>query len=277
LPVYAEITGPPVYYFASDPAPPDEVLIARAAGGWSFQALRAEPPNDATGKPWKQRGYIETNWQQNRTAPIGFGTIGQNTTVTLGTTLAAAEQGPPNDRTRTVYFRREFTVADASDIRALGIELLRDDAAVIHLNGAEVARINIDSGTTPGGVIGYSTLAGGSISGDAESTRIQVPVPDAVLANLVDGANLIAVEVHQDDADSSDLVLDLRLTASFHPPGGSTFDFGSTGGDRFLYWLDDGRTLEISDDLGQWTRHPEIESPLAIPAQPARRFFRLAR
>jgi hypothetical protein len=214
--------------------------------------------------------------QQNRTAPIGFGTIGQNIVVPLGTTLTAAEQGPSNDRTRAVYFRREFTVADASAVRALEIELLRDDAAVLYLNGTEVARINIDSGTTPGGAISYSTLAGNGITGDAESTRIVVPVPGALLANLVDGANLIAVEVHQDDAGSSDLVLDLRLTARFHPPGGDTFDFGRAGPERFLYWLDDSKTLEVSVELDGWERRPGLKSPLALPGPEPRQFFRLA-
>ncbi|MGI8604541.1 MAG: hypothetical protein ACR2OZ_16335 [Verrucomicrobiales bacterium] len=276
-PINAEMIGAPVFYYSSEGAPPDEVLISRSAAGWDYQALRAEPPNDVIGNTWKHLDYIETNWQQNKTAPIGFGTIGTSpNTIPLGTTLSAAEAGPPTDRTRAVYSRKAFTLARPTDVRALSIELLRDDSAVIYLNGAEVIRHNIDSGSVVGGTIGYSTFASENMNTAAEETeRYNIPVSPALLDNLVDGTNVIAVEVHQFDVGSSDLVLDLKFTASFNPPGGGVFGVGAASGGHFLYWLDDSMVLETSEDLAQWTAHPEIQSPMPLRGEAPRRFFRL--
>jgi len=49
----------------------------------------------------------------------------------------------------------------------------------------------------------------GHVSGTAESTPVTFAVPASV---LVAGTNVIAVEVHQDDATSSDVSFDLSLT-----------------------------------------------------------------
>ena len=51
-----------------------------------------------------------------------------------------------------------------------------------------------------------------------ESAFVSMPVGSDLLKELHAGDNVIAVEVHQVSATSSDLVLDLELIASFHPP-----------------------------------------------------------
>jgi hypothetical protein len=101
----------------------------------------------------------------------------------------------------TTYFRRAFTVAGASGYSGLRITLRRDDGAVVYVNGTEAARSNM-----PAGTIGYTTPAGGSIG--SETTFFAFTAPATLLR---EGANVIAVEVHQANATSSDVSFNLDL------------------------------------------------------------------
>lgn len=103
----------------------------------------------------------------------------------------------------TYYFRKTFTVTDASQVLALAINLLRDDGAVVYLNGVEVARSNM-----PAGVIDYLTNSSTTISGTDETTYLPFTLPASA---LVTGSNVIAVELHQRDNASSDLSFDMDL------------------------------------------------------------------
>lgn len=86
----------------------------------------------------------------------------------------------------TTYFRRDFTVDDATKIRKAQIDLRRDDGAVVYLNGREVLRENM-----PDGAIASTTLAASRMEDETfVSTEIDV-------AGFVTGRNVLAVEVHQ--------------------------------------------------------------------------------
>jgi len=81
--------------------------------------------------------------------------------------------------------------------------LLRDDGAVVYLNGQEVVRDNM-----PANAIGYQTLASSTVGGAAESTYFPFALSPSM---LVTGTNVMAVEVHQRALDSSDLSFAVRL------------------------------------------------------------------
>ena len=105
----------------------------------------------------------------------------------------------------TVYFRRAFTIADPAQINGMRLLLSRDDGAVVYLNGAEKWRSNM-----PGtGAIAYDTAASATVSGADETNYF---TRDITSFELVAGNNVIAVEVHQIDASSSDLGFNLELT-----------------------------------------------------------------
>ncbi|MFN7150220.1 MAG: PKD domain-containing protein, partial [Microthrixaceae bacterium] len=102
----------------------------------------------------------------------------------------------------TTYFRTTFNVATPPD--SATIQLLADDGAVVYVNGQEVARDNMPTGT-----ITNTTLASTGRSGGDENALRPFLVPVSVLQQ---GTNSIAVEVHQDRANSSDLSFDLDLS-----------------------------------------------------------------
>jgi hypothetical protein len=108
----------------------------------------------------------------------------------------------------TYYFRHTFSVTDAASVTALTLRVLRDDGAVVYLNGVEVYRSNM-----PGGPIGFTTLALTAVAGFDETNYF----PAAIANLLVDGANTIAAEVHQVNLVSSDVGFDLSLSTDEGP------------------------------------------------------------
>ena len=103
----------------------------------------------------------------------------------------------------TTYFRRQFNATNG--FTSLSLRLRRDDGAVVYINGTEVARSNMPTGT-----ITSSTLASSTIDGSGETAFTTIPVT----AQLFAGANVIAVEIHQRARNSSDIVFDASLTGT---------------------------------------------------------------
>ncbi len=145
---------------------------------------------------WNTAAFNDTAWQSGR-AQLGYGDGDEATVVGYG----------PNssDKHITTYFRHEFTVANRGDIEQLLVKLVRDDSAVVYLNGIEIVRDNL-----PANNLNASTRAVASVGGSEESQWFSFEVP---LEHLVSGSNLLAVEVHQSSGTSSDLSFNLSLEA----------------------------------------------------------------
>jgi hypothetical protein len=146
------------------------------------------------GTAWRTPAFNDTAWASGP-AQLGYGDGDEATVVSYG----------PNSGAKyiTTYFRRSFNVADASAYLNATVRVLRDDGAVVYVNGTEVFRSNM-----PGGGVGYQTLASAAIDDNTFYSASFSP------SLLVDGANVVAVEIHQANGTSSDLSFDLELTAS---------------------------------------------------------------
>ncbi|HEX2746484.1 MAG TPA: glycoside hydrolase family 18 protein [Verrucomicrobiales bacterium] len=177
------VTGPTVT------APAGTLLLIDHGPGWRYYDGVAAPA--AT---WKDRTFNDSSWLLGET-PMGYGD-GDETTVV----------DPSNGRIST-YFRRSFSVTNPASVAALTLRLVRDDGAAVYLNGTEVARTNLASGT-----LTSATLATAVVGGTEERTQPFVTEIPASL--LVAGTNVLAVEVHQSSATSSDITMDAELVAS---------------------------------------------------------------
>lgn len=147
------------------------------------------------GTAWRANGFNDSGWASGN-AELGYGDGDEVTTVSYG--------ADDSNKYITTYFRKSFTVSDVSLFTGLSLTLKRDDGAVVYINGVEVVRSNMTTGT-----IGYTTLAESAIGGDGESTFLQFDIPTSVLQN---GSNTVAVEIHQAMLTSSDISFDLTLT-----------------------------------------------------------------
>ena len=131
-------------------------------------------------------------------AQLGYGDGDEATLLSYG--------GDTLNRYITSYFRRSFTVANPAALGALTVRFIRDDGAVVYVNGVEVIRSNM-----PTGAVTYTTRATAAIGGTDESAWIQASIDPAL---LVTGTNVLAVEIHQQSPSSSDISFDLELKAT---------------------------------------------------------------
>ena len=153
---------------------------------------------------WTAPTFDDSAWAAGN-AQLGYGDGDETTVVSFGANA--------NNKYITTYFRKSFTVANPADFSNLTLDILRDDGAVVYLNGTEVYRTNM-----PAGAIGYQTLASTAISGAGENTFLQTTISQSL---LVAGNNVLAVEIHQVNATSSDISFDFDLIGQTATPTAS--------------------------------------------------------
>jgi hypothetical protein len=153
------------------------------------------------GTNWRNASFNDSSWKSGK-AQLGYGDGDEKTVVKYG----------PSGSSKyiTTYFRKTFTVSDPSQIASLSARMIRDDGAVVYLNGHEVWRSNM-----PGGTIGYKTLASAGVTGSDESKWFTSSLSKSW---LVAGTNVIAVEIHQNVGNSADISFDFELKAVVSAP-----------------------------------------------------------
>jgi hypothetical protein len=214
------------------------------------------------GTAWRAPLFNDGAWASGP-APLGFGD-GDEATLLNG--------GPSTNRFVTTYFRRAFAVAEPAALSHLTVRVLRDDGAIVFLNGIEIFRSNM-----PGGAYNSLTYASTVVGGADETTTFYSTSVTAAL--LVSGLNLLAVEVHQANATSSDLSFDLELTAEPAPP---RLTLARTGNNVLLSWpaYAGGFQLESTPQLGPAASWSSVsissgQTSFVTTAEAERRFFRL--
>jgi hypothetical protein len=180
--------------------PPTTQLIAMETTGWMFNDSGTDP-----GTTWMTLGYDDSGWSTGQ-GQFGYGENDEQTTV--------------SESASTVYFRKTFS-GNSADFTHLRVLLLRDDGAVVYVNGNPILRSNMPTGT-----IGYGTPPVKALGSADEGRYIVVDVDVPTLT----GNDLLAVELHQHPAELGGLAgggapaltrtsspLDLRLL--FHVDG----------------------------------------------------------
>ena len=154
---------------------------------------------------WRAMSFDDSPWNSGA-GQLGYGDNDESSLVSFG--------GSSGSKSITTYFRKSFDVADRTAVSALVLSLQRDDGAVVYLNGIEVFRSNMPAA----GAIAFDTLASSSVGGADESAWAAKSLSVGILRNRT---NVLAVEVHQASASSSDLSFDLQLNATLFPPAPS--------------------------------------------------------
>ena len=171
------------------PTPPASTVAVPFGASWRYDDSRTD-----RGTAWREPAYVDASWKQG-VGRFGFGIGGEGTVLS---------PGPDSLRIITSYFRTSFTVADPGAVTGVTLDLIRDDGAVVYVNGVEVVRANL-----PAGTIRSSTFASANVTGSASTTPTSYVVPASVLRA---GTNTVAVEVHQNYRASSDVSFDARVT-----------------------------------------------------------------
>jgi hypothetical protein len=201
-----------------------ESYFALEATGWHYFATPTglgdseiadgTPPHASySAANWKHPDFDDSAWPTGQ-AMLGYGGI---TNRTVRTTVDYGLD--PVNRYMTTYFRRTFTVPDASKVAKLLIDVIRDDGAIIYINGRAAGRTNMNTGNQR-----YQDPAIGDASPEDQVVRIEYVPPAGLLHN---GNNVIAVELHQSSASSSDMGIDVALQGQLSGSGISLTQSGT--------------------------------------------------
>ena len=147
------------------------------------------------GISWKEPAYDDDAWDSGA-APLGYGDP-----VTTVLSYGPDEE----DRYITSYFRKSFQVDDLEDFEEMILELTVDDGALVYLNGELIVSQNM-----PDGFLNFVTPALSPVTQDQEDIATSYELPEGL---LLEGENVLAVEVHQINKLSQDLRFDLSLSS----------------------------------------------------------------
>ncbi len=149
------------------------------------------------GANWTTLAYNDAGWS-NGYAELGYG---DNDVNRIETTVIGFG-GNANLKNAAAYFRKTFNVANASSFTGLVVRVLRDDHAIVRLNG----NIIYNDMTNALADISYLTYEQPAAPDDGNVYQ------NTNASNfLVNGPNILAVEVHQNATNSSDLSFDMML------------------------------------------------------------------
>lgn len=184
---YAGITGTTTWNFTTTAQPPSgpQTLVAFGAE-WKYLDNGTDQ-----GTTWRSSSFSDASWASGN-AQLGYGDGDETTVVGYGSNATI--------KYITTYFRKTISVTNPSSFASIAGSIKRDDGVAIYVNGTEVYRNNLAAGAT------YTTLA--TLSSDDGATAQTFSFSPSVFVN---GNNVIAVEIHQNAANSSDISFDLQL------------------------------------------------------------------
>ena len=181
-----------------NPAPDPELI--RSGDAWKYLADGTDP-----GENWRELNAADDAWGSGN-SPLGYGDGDEATDVGF----VDVDPGSAGaQRNAATFFRKTFEVNPSSLFESLELWLIYDDAAAVYLNGTEVLRTD---NLPPNGR--FDTYATAQSSDNAIAIRNDLPG-----SLLRPGQNIVAVQIHQNHAGSSDISFDLALTGVAAPSG----------------------------------------------------------
>jgi len=156
--------------------------------------------------PWGAPGYDTTSWLSGP-GPVGFEASLTNP-YSLGTNVTGMQ-----DNQTGLYMRTSFqlTQAELDSISSLQLTLDYDDGCIVFLNGTEITRGNLGE---QGDKIDYDSVSDGDHGASNDNGEAFDPaVLEISKEHLQVGENILAGQVHNSSAGSSDLILYLQLDA----------------------------------------------------------------
>ncbi|MHC4571727.1 MAG: lamin tail domain-containing protein, partial [Planctomycetota bacterium] len=190
-----------IYDFPSSSPTITDVNLIGPADSWKYEESFTD-----LGTAWRAADYNDSSWPSGAAVLYDKNGSFSPPAPWLGNTQLTTQNGKI-----TFYFRKHFTLAVDPAVSTVNLTMttLIDDGAVFYINGTEVKRLGM-----PGGAISYSTLADRSVSNPVTEGPFTIGS-----GSLVAGDNVLAVEVHQESSNSSDIALGLMLDANIITPG----------------------------------------------------------
>ena len=180
---------------------PDDTTEINEDTVWSYLDNGTDPAGDASEDgyertSWTAVEYDDSAWKKSK-GPLGAkrGAIGSVDGYTPDYLLNQyKEDGSTN--IEAFFFRTEVMIEDASSIKQILGSVVYDDSATVYVNGIKIAGFDDEEITAN---LQYGGHNNSTVEGKIDITD------ETVLSALRDGINVVAVEVHQGRASSSDI------------------------------------------------------------------------
>ncbi len=176
--------------------PAAQIYVSSVTGSieipWSASGWKYNSSGNDLGTAWREAGYSDSGWAVGR-AELGYGDSDEETVIPI-------VEVSPGQKVATTYFRRTFGITGVDEIVNLTLRVKYDDAYAVYINGQRVAgNLPVDPS--------YDYYSGSAIEDTIEQTVLSA-------GWLQEGENTLAIEVHQASGNSSDLSMNLSLTAT---------------------------------------------------------------
>jgi len=207
---------------------------------WRYKIGNSEPTSD-----WMQADFNAAQWAIG-VGGFGYGDGDDNTQISS---------------TISVYMRRVFQLVDTAAIEMAILHGDYDDAFVAYLNGVEIARRNIGS-------VGIPPEFDATSDDYREAELYQGGTPEAFsfygasLKNLIkEGANTLAIQVHNQDANSSDMSSNFFFSLGISD---ASMNYGNT---PFWFYAPIAITSNLPLIIINTTETDEVYDEPRVPAQ----------
>lgn len=174
-----------------------ETLI-KANEQWRYFLGTLTPTATEPASNWRTAAFDDSGWLQG---PGGFGYGDEDDATVL--------PYPPG--AMSVFLRKKFTIVNKAKIEDAILSVDYDDGFIAYLNGTEIARANMTGSLPP-----YTQSASAIV--DPEPTiPLSFTVSKATLQSLlIQGENILAVQVHNENISSSDLSSNVYLSVGIN-------------------------------------------------------------
>jgi methionine-rich copper-binding protein CopC len=230
---YAGIADAVTWNFSTEAPPSGPQTFIAYGASWKYLDNGTNQ-----GTAWRATTFNDASWASGN-AELGYGDGDETTVVSYGPSST--------NKYITTYFRKTFPVTNPAQFSIVNGSVFRDDGIAVYINGTEVYRNNLAAGAT------YTTLA--SLASDDGETAQNFTFSPSL---LVSGDNVIAVEIHQNAANSSDISMNLQLIGNV--PGAALLTRGpylnmGNGTEITVRWRTDVATnsrVELGTTFGSY-------------------------
>ncbi|WMJ87126.1 S-layer homology domain-containing protein [Anaerocolumna sp. MB42-C2] len=235
----------------------DKTVLAGSNTTWKYLDDNTDPGEEENPASWTLNTYDDGSWKSGKGS---FGSKGGSSKelgggFTADNLLQQYMEGTTTD-IPAYFFRTTFNIDSLDDFKELTGELQYDDAAIVYINGIKVAEFDVpeggfDSNMSYGGSNASNPRTGNfTITNNDIATGPAIVTGSAIEAGspiLVEGDNVMAVELHQGRANSSDIFLKVNSVELIRN-GLLTDGFDTMEAENCSSWSAGGLKTENSTD-----------------------------
>lgn len=193
-----------------------KTVVSTADTVWSYLDDNTDPAGEnADRQIWTRADFDDTAWKRAKGAfgaKNGVLSAGAHDGYSASTLLTQYKDGT-NENIPAFFFRTAFDLDDPAAVTELAGRFLYDDGIKVYINGVQVGAFNVQN------VTGNMSYNNGKSAGNAAEANFSLSGDALNALGLKKTGNILAVELHQDGVDSSDIFFDaVSLTVSAVEP-----------------------------------------------------------